>query len=453
MKPPLITKRQFWTTLASLVAIIVLYILIGCIDSAEKEYPEFALDEQVELPEGENGILFLAEMPKFEYEDYEAWVNILNADDESGVFHVDHQFDKAFWDAFEEENQKYIEQTKLGMLMDLSFPTTNFDSSQAPQSISFIHLSRYIVASAAIALNQEEYSETIDSITLLKNFTFRASQKANTLVDLLVIIAIDASTNQIINALLNRPLENKELLVLKTILQQTNIHHFKKLFARCLKYEFHYARYHLNNGLSDEDIQPLGVHGNETYLLFLYNPFCFHPNRTIALLAENYRSWLQADQMNILQIQDLIDHSIEIHTPKYPVYIDAAIPNFTGRAIMRQNHIILRQAIRIHQSQVQEDLLLLKTASLLYQKEHGTLPKNIQQIETIVDKNLIDPYAPIPNTPYRYNADKAFAWSVGENYINDGGLQDSGFLFEEQWGTGTNTDFILRLLPSTRVDK
>ena len=74
-------------------------------------------------------------------------------------------------------------------------------------------------------------------------------------------------------------------------------------------------------------------------------------------------------------------------------------------------------------AQAKEDLTYLLVGLKLYESKHGTLPDHLAQLSPDIIPVL--PFDHYSQKFYQYDREKRRIWSVGDDFINDGGLEKS----------------------------
>jgi len=145
--------------------------------------------------------------------------------------------------------------------------------------------------------------------------------------------------------------------------------------------------------------------------------FTLQKHRTIGIISHHFRTITKQVSLppNKRQLppETLFSQSRVIH--------ETLFGNFEGIRMIRLAIPAFEKIIEsVDLLQVEEDLTHLLVGLKIYESKHGTLPSHLAQLSPDIIPVL--PFDHFSRKFYQYDRDKRRIWSVGNDFVNDGGL-------------------------------
>ena len=217
--------------------------------------------------------------------------------------------------------------------------------------------------------------------------------------------------------------------MLETIPQSSTV---DQVFSRAMKNEYFGISEYIDHCLSSEEGRDNLVHMSAILdlpdqLEFLSGAFFtyrFHPNRTKQLFADNYRNYIFKRPDTYVEAAN--SGFLEYEGGEF-CWQEALKPNALGMSLALDSETsifayapFLFEKLCTMKHQLDSSRLAL--AALAYQKDHGSLPPSLKELEGRYLSEI--PNDPFDGSEMRYSSSKHIIYSIGEDGLDDGGDRD-----------------------------
>lgn len=315
-----------------------------------------------------------------------------------------------------DEDLQLIKQSFSAPFVYRATPT---DLNKANLDLAITTVSSLFIAESVYALYQGEWELALSNIKLLHSFSHRFRDASNTIVDHLLATTLEAKNFALIHRALSFDnIPHEALIEIINLLKLEHTAQRNDPFINTIKGEFQF----IQSNLSRNNIREQGGNWFDT------SPLTYHPNRTRNELAEILEQMITLKDMRFYDQSQELTKIIESLIPSMNSAPNLT-PNGRGRLmIYGLSPILLHSLPQNYTLQAHSDLLLIKAASILYQRQHGQKIAKLEQLYQYTGKELIDPFSQLPE-PYLFSAANMRVWSRGENFKDDGGT-DLSLIYE-----------------------
>jgi hypothetical protein len=144
----------------------------------------------------------------------------------------------------------------------------------------------------------------------------------------------------------------------------------------------------------------------------------------ICLTHPDRQDTLALSEIYIASLDDIADQTpweLYVKNTSYEKRLQAL---FSGNYYLQDSHAAIGSCMRIcWQSRVTNDATVSLVAIFAYRGQEGRLPESLQQLvaKGLLSSVPMDPYSGAPLL-YKVNGDDFTLYSVGEDFVDDGGL-------------------------------
>jgi hypothetical protein len=284
----------------------------------------------------------------------------------------------------------------------------------------WLAITKLMQASIKYDLNSGNYSNATRTCTTLLNFSDLVLRDSETLIQMLVSVAIMSSA---LYETLEIALDNNtpEQSLEKLAQAVCNIQPIQTGLIRSLKKDYQIFAHSINEA-ADGNINPLDIigagpsaFGKKADNLAGKIGYIFQPEKTKLMFADFYRIMIKNAQLCYKDMNPPpeIEYSGNC-------FNRIGYPNIYGRIIYKNLIPAISRIIKTKCAiECKISATELTIASILYKRGHGSLPESLRTlIPEYIESVPTDPY---DGKPFRYNSDKKIIYAVGFNLIDEGG--------------------------------